>query len=123
MLASDLIFMLRVNRESVSPRFLSLLIRSLCGRHQIESQCVGTSSSMQKINQGTIKSLLFALPPLEEQQLIASVIHRQITINVELSIDASNAIQLLQERRSALISAAVTGHIDVRGLVPEAVAA
>jgi type I restriction enzyme S subunit len=29
-------------------------------------------------------------------------------------------IKLLQERRSALISAAVTGQIDVRGLVPEA---
>jgi hypothetical protein len=29
----------------------------------------------------------------------------------------------LKERRSALISAAVTGQIDVRGLVPEAVAA
>jgi type I restriction enzyme, S subunit len=123
LLASDLIFVLRVNRESVLPHFLSLLIRSLCGRHQIESQCVGTSSSMQKINQGTIKSLLFALPPMEEQQLIASVVHRQITCNAQLSMDASNAIALLQERRSALISAAVTGQIDVRGLVPEAVAA
>jgi type I restriction enzyme S subunit len=116
LLASDLIFILRVNRNSVSPRFLSLLIRSLCGRHQIESECVGTSSSMQKINKGAIKSLLFALPPLEEQQLIASVLHRHITSNAELSMDASNAIQLLQERRSALISAAVTGQIDVRGL-------
>ena len=123
LLASDLIFVLRVNRESVLPHFLSLLIRSLCGRHQIESQCVGTSSSMQKINQGTIKSLLFALPPMEEQQLIASVVHRQITCNAQLSMDASNAIALLQERRSALISAAVTGQIDVRGLAPEAVAA
>jgi type I restriction enzyme S subunit len=32
----------------------------------------------------------------------------------------STAIDLLQERRSALISAAVTGQIDVRDLVPEA---
>jgi type I restriction enzyme S subunit len=31
-----------------------------------------------------------------------------------------DALALLQERRSALISAAVTGQIDVRGLVPEA---
>jgi hypothetical protein len=46
---------------------------------------------MKKINQVTIKSLLFALPPLEEQQLIANVIHRQITINVELSMDATTS--------------------------------
>jgi type I restriction enzyme S subunit len=36
---------------------------------------------------------------------------------------AQSAVSLLQERRSALISAAVTGQIDVRGLVPEAEAA
>jgi type I restriction enzyme S subunit len=33
--------------------------------------------------------------------------------------EARNAIALLQERRSALISAAVTGQIDVRGLAPK----
>jgi type I restriction enzyme S subunit len=39
-------------------------------------------------------------------------------------INASeNAVALLKERRAALISAAVTGQIDVRGLVPEAEAA
>jgi type I restriction enzyme S subunit len=39
-------------------------------------------------------------------------------------IQSSEAvIALLQERRSALISAAVTGQIDVRGLVPVASAA
>lgn len=32
---------------------------------------------------------------------------------------ATDATALLQERRSALISAAVTGKIDVRGLSPE----
>jgi type I restriction enzyme S subunit len=36
-----------------------------------------------------------------------------------LSQHASRLVALLQERRSALISAAVTGQIDVRGLVPE----
>jgi type I restriction enzyme S subunit len=35
-----------------------------------------------------------------------------------LSREANRTIALLQERRSALISAAVTGKIDVHGLVP-----
>ncbi len=38
---------------------------------------------------------------------------------VVLETEAQQAISLLQERRSALISAAVTGQIDVRGLVAE----
>jgi len=40
-----------------------------------------------------------------------------------LTEETLRTIALLQERRSALISAAVTGQIDVRGLVPEAEAA
>ena len=41
-----------------------------------------------------------------------------------LTTEAQRAITLLRERRSAVISAAVTGKIDVRGLAPaEALAA
>ena len=40
-----------------------------------------------------------------------------------LIFNANKATELLLERRSALISAAVTGQIDVRGLVPEVAAA
>ena len=39
-----------------------------------------------------------------------------------VSSEAQSAIDLLQERRTALISAAVTGQIDIRALFPEAVA-
>ena len=38
---------------------------------------------------------------------------------MRLTAEATRAIDLLQERRTALISAAVTGKIDVRGLVQE----
>ena len=37
----------------------------------------------------------------------------------EMSMKTRKAVELLQERRSALISAAVTGQIDVRGLAEE----
>jgi type I restriction enzyme S subunit len=42
---------------------------------------------------------------------------------IELEAEAQSLVSTLQERRSALISAAVTGQIDVRGLVAEAEAA
>jgi type I restriction enzyme S subunit len=44
-----------------------------------------------------------------------SFLDRETTTIDELSANAEKAITLLQERRSALISAAVTGKIDVRG--------
>ena len=58
--------------------------------------------------------------PLEEQYSIASFLDRETAIVDALIADAASVIALLQERRTALITAAVTGQIDVRGLVEAA---
>ena len=55
-----------------------------------------------------------ALPPLDEQSIIADFLDRISKQFESLTAEANRAIALLQERRSALISAAVTGKIDVR---------
>ena len=64
-----------------------------------------------------------ALPPIDEQVAIASRVTWVSNRLLDMLNASGDAVSLLQERRSALISAAVTGQIDVRGLVPEAVAA
>jgi type I restriction enzyme S subunit len=69
------------------------------------------------------ENLSIVVPPLQEQQEIASLLDSASGDANLLIVEAEKAIALLQERRSALISAAVTGQIDVRGLVPEASAA
>jgi type I restriction enzyme S subunit len=56
------------------------------------------------------------IPPATEQVQIAEFLDRKAETASNLKANAENAISLLQERRSALISAAVTGQIDVRGL-------
>lgn len=58
----------------------------------------------------------FALPPLNEQLEINDFLHRETDRLDTLAAEAQRAIDLLQERRTALISAAVTGQIDVRQL-------
>jgi type I restriction enzyme S subunit len=62
-------------------------------------------------------------PPLYEQPLIATFLDRETAKIDALIAEQQSLIELLQEKRQALISAAVTGQIDVRGLVPEASAA
>lgn len=59
----------------------------------------------------------FPKPPYDEQVAITEVLDRQTQSLDVLIAEAQRAIDLLQERRTALISAAVTGKIDVRGLV------
>ena len=68
-------------------------------------------------------SMEIALPPLTEQQEIAEFVEASCARFDALIGEAGNAMNLLKERRSALISAAVTGKIDVRGFADEKEAA
>ncbi|BDA18018.1 MULTISPECIES: restriction endonuclease subunit S [Aeromonas] len=77
-------------------------------------------SGQPNLNTDIVKSIVIPLPPSGEVEAILSEIktHR-ITFSVLIS-KADTAIKLMQERRTALISAAVTGKIDLRGWTPPA---
>jgi type I restriction enzyme S subunit len=78
----------------------------------VESQRV----AMPKINRESLKVVLFAVPPAAEQAAIVHFLNQETAKLDTLTTEARRAIDLLQERRTALISAAVTGKIDVRDL-------
>ena len=61
-------------------------------------------------------SMELPVPPKVEQTEIVEWLHQKLELLGNLTAEAQKAITLLQERRSALISAAVTGQIDVRGI-------
>jgi type I restriction enzyme, S subunit len=73
--------------------------------------------AMPKINRESLNALWLPVPPIDEQTHIASHISSIASGFDELLVETQSAITLLQERRAALISAAVTGKIDVRGAV------
>jgi type I restriction enzyme, S subunit len=66
-----------------------------------------------------VRDALVPLPPLAEQHAILASIDEWMEEDMVLVSNAAHTIRLLSERRSALITAAVTGQIDVRGIVPE----
>ena len=68
----------------------------------------------QHFNVSTAAELVVAVPPPSEQLEIAAFVQAETASLDDLMSRAQCAIDLLQERRSALISAAVTGQIDVR---------
>ena len=83
-----------------------------------------TGSAQPKLTAEALGGIRISVPPTtEERRGIEQHILDATSQYTPLIIEADAAIALLQERRSAVISAAVTGQIDVRGLVPEAVAA
>ena len=66
------------------------------------------------LNTGIVKEISFVHPTSDEQQKIVEFIKTEISKFSDLRAKAESAIALLKERRSALITAAVTGQIDVR---------
>lgn len=90
-----------------------ILSEQFSGLAVLESERV----AMPKINRETLNEVPMLLPPLFEQHRISDHIKSAVGSIDRLVNAASEAISLLKERRSALISAAVTGQIDVRSTI------
>ncbi|CPH57367.1 type I restriction enzyme specificity protein [Burkholderia pseudomallei] len=73
--------------------------------------------AMPKINRESLNALKLALPPVEEQEQISRMLTRATTRIDALVEKTERSIELLKEHRSALITAAVTGQIDLRATV------
>lgn len=104
--------MVRLRPDAADPDFMQLVIASGRARHYLESTSVG--STMNNLNASIIGDLRVpALSMAEQKSLVAKV--RESTSRIDLVIrKAEQHIVLAKERRSALITAAVTGQIDVR---------
>lgn len=113
-LLCDKLYRLRFIPE-INPRLVSFYLSIGAVREQIELQASGASHSMQNISQDVIKEMPCFFLSKEESKSILAFIDKQTEVFDSLINNAQKAIQLMQERRTALISAAVTGKIDVRG--------
>ena len=92
--------------------FLALVIQSDLIQAQLRS--IQTGGNREGLNFEQISKFWFVLPSEEDQIKIISYIRNKLDEFSELEAKANKAIQLMQERRTALISSAVTGKIDVR---------
>lgn len=112
--ASSLII-IRPDREKVTPEFLDFLLQSSVVKEQVESFVKG--AALRRLSIQNLLKVFGVFPPLEEQVLIAEFIQHQLSKYRVLECKAIEQVALLKERRTALISAAVTGKIDVRNWV------
>lgn len=117
LLLCDKLYRLRVIRTACDPRFAAAFLGTPVARSQIELDATGASSSMLNIGQSVILDLPVPLPPVNEQRSIMRFVVDAERRIEQLRADAQRTIDLLKERRSALIAATVTGQIDVRDAV------
>jgi len=114
LLLCDKVFRLHVNAERVDRRFLALAMNSRIARWQIEVALSGGSGLANNIAQQFVKGLTVVLPARSEQEAIVDFLDRETARMDALAARIRDAIDRLKEFRTALVSAAVTGKIDVR---------
>lgn len=95
-------------------RFLAYCLFSIPSQEQFYCAMYGLKQGM---GLDQVRRTVITCPDIEEQREIIAFLDAKIATLDALVGEARRAIGLLTERRAALISAAVTGRIDVRGLV------
>lgn len=98
--------------QKLSSEYLLHFLKSEIIKIQLNLAMVG--STFKRINVDDIRNYVIVIPPIEEQECILKELDQKIEKYDSLINFAVKQIQLMQERRTALISSAVTGKIDVR---------
>ncbi len=101
-----------IRRGEYNSDWLCAAMNVWVGRQQVELASYG--AAQKQFNVADAIEFIFPVPPESEQDEIANFIDGSLQRFNTLSNKAEKQIELLKERRTALISAAVTGKIDVR---------
>ena len=103
--------------DTFQTEYVEHLLRTPRAIEEMRRYSRGITDFRMRLYWEYFRDLKVCQPPVSEQDEILTMISRE-TSRIEAVIEtAESSIELLKERRSALISAAVTGKIDVRGLV------
>ena len=98
-------------REQMTPEFLLFIFYAM--KDELERYTFG--ATLKTIGMPDVNKLTCTVPPLQEQAKIVDYLFETKDRMDTAIAKAQSAITLLKERRTALISAAVTGKIDLRG--------
>jgi type I restriction enzyme S subunit len=98
--------------ENQSTSFVFYFTKAPEYREQVKNSCSGTSSSMQNLGQDDFRALLFVAPPVSEQTKIARFLDHETARIDALIEEQQRLIELLKEKRQAVISHAVTKGLD-----------
>lgn len=102
-------------KTNVETAFVEWILRTPQCVEEMRTRSAGVTDFRLRLYWDEFKNLKIALPPVVEQERILTEIGAEVEHYGRLSEAAEEASKLLAERRAALISAVVTGKIDVRG--------
>lgn len=98
----------------LDPGFVDLIVRIPVFAQEVTRYSKGVWSSRLRLYPEGFFQVYFAVPSLEEQRTIVAHVNTETHKLDKLRLATECTIGLLKERRAALISAAVTGQIDIK---------
>ena len=105
---------LELQSSSVALNWAYYVLVSEWTRQRLSARVNSATRSHQRADVADVLKMWHVVPPLAEQHDIANFLHHETTKIDALIAKVNKAINHLNEYRTALISAAVTGEIDVR---------
>lgn len=106
------LIILRLKADMGAGAYLSLLLQSAYGQNALKRSQTGALHP--HLECGHVREIPIVLPPPEEQSTIVRELKKQVRTVDTLQALVRDAVDRLKEYRTALISTAVTGKIDVR---------
>ena len=113
LLLCDKVYRLHLDRNRMSPHFVAYFLRTLQVREQIKLGISGAEGMANNLPTATVTNLLVPEVPLTEQQQVVSDLDNLWSATQRTAQTLRHQVSVLAERRQALITAAVTGQIDV----------
>jgi type I restriction enzyme S subunit len=106
------VILFKVDKTKINSMFLKLHFLSLSGQGEIKSRASG--STAEGIRADRLKMSVVPTPPLEEQLIINSYVEERIKPHKIIAKKINSQIEKLQEYRRSLITAAVTGKLNIK---------
>jgi type I restriction enzyme S subunit len=113
LLLCDKVYRLRVDATKVKVAFVAHMLRTQAVREQIKLGISGATGLANNLPSSVVKVLVIPMPPLDVQEQTVTSIQQVLEKVGNVQDSLNTQLALLAERRQALITAAVTGQIDV----------
>jgi type I restriction enzyme S subunit len=111
---SQHVALVRLGQRYLLPKWVGYVAMSYVGKTYLETQ--GYGGTKIQLSLDDVANLVMTQPTIQEQSAIVTFLDTE-TVKIDALVgEAQQGIGLLKERRSALISSAVTGKIDVRNM-------
>lgn len=102
--------------DAVLPKYIEYVVRLPQFNNEVRRYSYGMVDDRLRLYWDSFKNIRLPMPPIDEQNRILDYLDKELSGIGEVSASIKTSLSLIKERRAALITAAVTGQLDLKEL-------